>query len=55
MHHFFTQIFINDLYGRHVLNPKTIQHVNLSKLKSGKYIFKLKSSSFNNAFTISKI
>ena len=49
------EIFIYDLYGRLVLNPKFIQHVNLSKLKSGKYILKLKSSSFNKAFIISKI
>ena len=49
------EIFIYDLYGRMVLNPQTTQRLNLSDLKAGKYIVKLKSSSFNKAFTISKI
>ena len=49
------EIFIYDLYGRVVLNTKTTQRLNLSNLKAGKYVLKLKSSSFNKAFTISKI
>ena len=49
------EIFIYDLYGRMVLNPKTTQRLNLSYLKPGRYVVKLSSSRFSKSFSISKI
>ena len=49
------EIFIYDLYGRMVLNPKTTQRLNLSYFKPGRYVVKLSSSIFSKSFSISKI